>query len=576
MLSKISTTATVLLCRHLWRSSRPTCFASNTSGIVNYCRQRKAYYSSVSAVDQNLNDQQDSSPEQPSESAMESFPITLHPSLMKALKNTFGYDTPTPIQAKTLALPSPMPRDVFLQARTGSGKTLAFLIPAMNYILSEIPDTELKHGSGLVRVFIVSPTRELAQQIAVEAEKLVSNHKRSLRVLCAVGGTSRRDQWRQISVGRCEIVVGTPGRLVDLLGESEFSERVQQGLKFLVLDEADTLLDMGFRDELKQILERLPSERRSLMLSATVTSQIRQIAKETLSPEHDFISCVDDDAQANGGQMGRIPDTIRQRWIPLSAGTHVSFLSKIFLQHQHETKGKGKIMVFLPTTKTTQLYSQAFRRLADTYASKFVEESQVKSTSRFSRTNRGSRDQDKPWSVFELHSGLTQSRRTNTADIFRHHGSEKYGRYSKPQIPILFTSDVSARGVDYPGVTMVVQLGIPPSTENYIHRIGRTGRAGKQGEGVLIAAMGWEEPAIKAFKLRELGIKRWNLEEEPVPVNITGGEEALQEWVKSTLELVDGELIEDAFKSLVGYCKLYFSHYLSHNDMGRCITDGLY
>jgi ATP-dependent RNA helicase MSS116 len=216
----------------------------------------------------------------------------------------------------------------------------------------------------------------------------------------------------------------------------------------LVLDEADTLLDMGFRPDIDAIADFFPKTpiRQTFLFSATVSPAIRQIAREVLDKDHVFIDVVPKDASP---VHAHIP---QQFTVLPSAKEQLPHLFRLIAHDQLANPGKSKIMVFLNTTKQTQLFATLLRQL--------------------SKTTLPARSH-----VYEIHSKRTQSARTATSEAFRHNRSGA---------AILVTSDVSARGVDYPGVTRVIQVGSPKSTEQYIHRVGRTGRAGKGGRADLL------------------------------------------------------------------------------------------
>ncbi|KAL1924975.1 uncharacterized protein VTP21DRAFT_4629 [Calcarisporiella thermophila] len=418
---------------------------------------------------------------------------SISPKLQKALANVFGYETMSKVQHAVLSR-MPLDADLLVKAKTGTGKTLAFLVPAIEEAIKTTP----KERRNKVSVFIISPTRELAQQIASEAEKLVTFHR--LKVHCLVGGEKRYHQVRGLLSKPVDIVVGTPGRLKDLLESEKEFKRQCDGVKVVVLDEADRLLDMGFRDEIESILEYLPSNRRSLLFSATVAPEIRQIAATTLRPDHVYIDTVDPNDVNTNLQVKQTYSVIPLEQQPL-------VVHQLLNQHREQCPRENKAIVFLPTTRSTELYAQVFRNILPQFK------------------------------VFELHSRMDQRRRTKIADNYRRARGNA----------VLFTSDVSARGVDYPGVTMVLQVGIPSSRETYIHRLGRTGRAGKEGEGKLLIA-----PFERRFVEDELN----DLPIEKVNADINTEVEETQ-LVRAELERViqntDEELLQSACHGFLGY-----------------------
>ncbi|KAJ3056903.1 hypothetical protein HK097_003063 [Rhizophlyctis rosea] len=355
----------------------------------------------------------------------------LSPNTLKALTRTFGYTNMSTVQEQVLNL-LPTNDDLLVRAKTGTGKTLAFTIAALESALAKLQGHRLP--SDCISILCLSPTRELANQIAVEAEKLLDAH--NYRVQTAVGGPGRSRSVEKLSRYRFEMLVATPGRLVDMLENVEAVRNKLQKLQILIYDEADQLLDMGFADAIRQINYHLPKNRQTFMFSATLSNEIKQIARETLTPNYKYIDTVPEN---------EVPthQRIRQTYAVAPFGSTIPTLYNIIKEHQQRNP-HGKIIVFFPTTKMVSYMNAIFNNLPKT-------------------------------EVMELHGGLTQMQRTRISDRFR-----------RATGTVLFTSDVSARGVDYPGVTLVVQVGVPPNREQYIHRLGRTGRAGKEGEGVLL------------------------------------------------------------------------------------------
>ncbi|KAH7332747.1 P-loop containing nucleoside triphosphate hydrolase protein [Rhizoctonia solani] len=409
----------------------------------------------------------------------------------------------TPVQAAVLSLlpqltqhhteiqPGPdgklPPRDLMVRAKTGTGKTLAFLVPAIEARIAAIERAKKQalEQAGLTRdrmyearaaraftrtdagTLIISPTRELATQIANEALKLTHHHD-GFEVRLFVGGNSKREQMRGWMRGRRDIVVATPGRLRDLL-QSEPS--ISEGLKntqMLILDEADTLLDMGFRDDLEDIISYLPKspERQTMLYSATVSRAIQQVARASLDRNHEFINTVNEEESPVHAHIPQY-HTVLPR-----AEDQLPHILRLLAHDQLSNPGKSKTVIFLPTTKMTQMYASLLRELA-----------------------RDTLPAGRSTQIYEIHSKKEQDSRSRTSDRFRKDTSGA---------SVLVTSDVSARGVDYPGVTRVIQVGIPSTSDQYIHRVGRTGRAGTEGRGDLVL-LPWE-----------IGFVTWQLTHVPM------------------------------------------------------------
>lgn len=421
----------------------------------------------------------------------------INPLTLKALDRVFKYKEMSVVQDAVCSR-LPIENDIFVKAKTGTGKTLAFLIAALERAYAGKTVQELKHFDG-TKVFIISPTRELALQIANEAERLLKFYP--LGVHCMVGGERKSDNLRKLERQRCDIVVGTPGRLFDLLDSVPRFHKMCQSTEVLVLDEADQLLDMGFKNELRRILDKLPSENRQTMLfSATLSNDIHQnLGKFALSPKYDLIDTV-------GKEETNTHMHVKQSALVAPFDEHPVLL-RAMLQDLPAAV-KGKTIVFLPTTKSTIAYSQLLKFLLP------------------DRT------------VLEIHSKKSQEQRSKISKRFRN---------ARPGT-VLVTSDVSARGVDYPGVSLVVQLGVPTSREQYIHRLGRTGRAGAEGEGVLI--MDEVEQQFVRNALHDLPVQK--LQPPPIDEEERETTDRLRKYVVSKL---DEGILDEAFTAFLGYCK---------------------
>ncbi|EPQ53699.1 DEAD-domain-containing protein [Gloeophyllum trabeum ATCC 11539] len=427
----------------------------------------------------------------------ESLKDELHPNTLRALTaHPFKLTTMTPVQAAVLPLTPTLvrshkdaeghPRDLLVRAKTGTGKTLAFLIPAVEGRLRAIedhvdkvirdqghkntPDVRRRIAKVFARndagILVISPTRELATQIATEAQRLTTHHN-DMEVQLFVGGEGKRKQMRDWMKLPRDTVVATPGRLRDLIENEPDVAKGLSKVRTLILDECDTLLDMGFRDDLDAIVEALPPtpERQTLLFSATINRAVQQTARRLLAK--DFIS-IDTVSADDSPVHAHIP---QYHTVLPSAKEQLPHLLRLIAHDQLANPGKSKIMVFCSTTKHTKLLTS---QLLDLKAGLPVKEMKI----------------------YEIHSRKDQGVRTRTSDAFRKDTSPS---------SILVSSDVSARGVDYPGVTRVIQLGIPSSTDQYVHRVGRTGRAGSRGRGDLVL-LPWEVGFV-SWQLTEISLK---------------------------------------------------------------------
>mmetsp|Transcript_34791 Transcript_34791/g.68462 ORF Transcript_34791/g.68462 Transcript_34791/m.68462 type:complete len:629 (-) Transcript_34791:14-1900(-) len=372
----------------------------------------------------------------------------LHQSTKKALANIFKLGSMTEIQAETYATAS-SGTDVLGRARTGTGKTLAFLIPALERLLKN--DFQSTIAGNKVGILVVSPTRELAMQIGDQAEKLLTYHK-GLSCQVIFGGTKMGRDINLLNNRLPTILVATPGRLLAHMEDTilkngkNFGYDIMRETPILVLDETDRLLDMGFRNEISKIMSFLPrkEKRQTLLFSATVPQELKKIMAENMRKDFVEVDCIGKDGAQDGAHTNA---AVEQSHVVLpSLDRYVTSVVQIVQQIMRADPKNHKIVVFFPTARLVGFFASFF--------------------------NVGLGIE-----VIEIHSKKSQGFRNKASDKFR-----------KAKRGVLFTSDVSARGVDYPDVTYVLQFGIPESRDQYIHRLGRTGRAGKAGKGLLVLA----------------------------------------------------------------------------------------
>jgi ATP-dependent RNA helicase MSS116 len=347
------------------------------------------------------------------------------------------------------------------QAKTGTGKTIAFLLPVLQNIISADPSlAQRRRGSSShssdIRSIIISPTRELAEQIAVEAKKVAFNT--GVIVQTAVGGSRKMEGLHRIKRQGCHILVATPGRLKDILSDSRNGISAPNLTSF-VLDEADRLLDDGFGPEINEIHDYLPDpikvDRQTLMFSATVPREVLRVVERFMKPDYQFIKAVSEDD---------VPTHLRvpQKQVVLRGLENVmpsilEITSKYAARREQDPNLRPfKAIVYFNSTSSVQLYYDAFAQLRNDPADR-------RSGNPFGR------------GVYCMHSKLSQMQRTMYSESFRRAAGG-----------ILISSDVTARGMDFPDVTHVIQVGHPRDRESYIHRLGRTGRANKEGEGWIL------------------------------------------------------------------------------------------
>lgn len=417
------------------------------------------------------------------------------PLTVKALTEA-GYVQLTRVQEATLSV-CLEGKDALVKAKTGTGKSAAFLLPAIETVLKASSSNKIQRVPPIY-VLILCPTRELASQIAAEAKVMLRYHD-DIGVQTLVGGTRFKVDQKNLESDPCQIIVATPGRLLDHIeNKSGFSVRVM-GLKMLILDEADHLLDLGFRKDMEKIVDCLPRQRQSLLFSATIPKEVRRISQLVLKREHAYIDTVG---------LGCLETPVKVKQFSLVAPHELHFQIVHHLLNEHISQTLDyKVIVFCTTAMVTSLMYLLLREM---------------------RLN-----------VREIHSRKPQLYRTRISDEFR--DSKRL---------ILITSDVSARGMNYPDVTLVIQVGIPSDREQYIHRLGRTGREGKAGEGILLLAP-WEEYFL--YDINDLPIEKF-----PFPHL----DPDVKTKMKNSLSKIDANIKEAAYHAWLGY-------YNSVREIGR-------
>ncbi|KAK3657518.1 hypothetical protein LTR56_002292 [Elasticomyces elasticus] len=356
--------------------------------------------------------------------------------LLQALEKK-GYGYMTPVQEKVLTQLPNFKSDCLVRAKTGTGKTIAFLLPSLHSVLAS------RNGRvGDVRILIVSPTRELAMQIKAECDMLTSELRPAIECHTAFGGTKKDQNLKAFLNGRPTVLVATPGRLNDYLSDQYVAEKFSN-LHTLILDEADTMLEAGFLPAITQILRSLPPKTngwQGMCFSATMPPNIKPVLSKVLRADHAEISTVD----LNETPTHELVDQYSVI-IPTISSTFSS-LAALIAQERQRKPDALKAIIFGTTANGVGLMCDLFKNLLG---------NEIK--------------------VYELHSRLSQPARTRTTEDFKNTASG-----------LMFASDVIGRGMDFPNVDLVIQVGLPSNGEQYVHRVGRTARAGNNGRAVIM------------------------------------------------------------------------------------------
>ncbi len=334
--------------------------------------------------------------------------LGLQEKLLKSIEE-LGYKTPTPIQEKAIPVLLSGTKDLIGLAQTGTGKTAAFGLPLLQLI-----DPQQKYPQAL----IICPTRELCMQIVNEVE-LFKKHMSGIHVVAVYGGTSISMQIRDIRRG-VHVIVATPGRLIDLIERKAIN---LEQIKYVVLDEADEMLNMGFQEDIEFILQNTPQRDSTWLFSATMPAEIRKVSKKYM----------DAPVEITVGKMNTANIMVDHQYFVTSA--------------QHRYEALKRLIDFNPG-----MYGIVFTRTkadAQEIAEKLTREG---------------------YDIDALHGDLTQAQRNKVMDEFR-----------EKTLQLLIATDVAARGIDVQGITHVINFELPDDVEVYTHRSGRTGRAGKTG-----------------------------------------------------------------------------------------------
>lgn len=333
-----------------------------------------------------------------------------HPSILEGIE-TFNYETATPVQEQVIP-PIMAGRDVIASAQTGTGKTAAFLLPVMNRLLQN-------HVDGQVGALIIVPTRELAIQISQHMEGL--SYFTHLSSIAIYGGNDAQNfvaEKKALQMG-ADIIVCTPGRMIAHMNMGYVNLK---GLQFLILDEADRMLDMGFQDDITKMIKALPAKRQNLLFSATMPEKIRQLAKKIL---HDPVEI--------NIAISRPPEKIIQKAFVVYETQKLPLIKKLLKEISYKNA-----LIFCGRKQTVKQLTRELKHGGI--------------------------------NVSEIHSDLEQAERENTLSAF-----------ASGRIPVLVATDILSRGIDIDTIDVVINYDVPGDGEDYVHRIGRTARAEAEG-----------------------------------------------------------------------------------------------
>lgn len=427
---------------------------------------------------------------------------TLNPKIIKAIYKIFKYRFMTDLQ-ETLMNQLPLDGNKLVRSKTGTGKTLGYLIPALQRTLDKfggVPSNEI--GMSQISVLVLTPTRELAHQTAREARRLMV-YTSTMKAQCFTGGTLTTTEMREFDRHRTDFLIATPGRLLEYLRSTERVNNHLGHIHTLIIDEADLMIDMGFAREVEAIQEFLPANISTYMFSATFSKKVQVSAKKYMRGEYETINTI------RSTDLD-VHERVKQSYIICPSEDRIKSLLDVILGHQHRMTRK-KIIIFMPTAYSTMFTIRLFKLLRRCYI-------------------------DMSFQQFEIHSLRSQEDRLKVSKAFRSAGAES----------ALFTTDVSARGLDYPNVDLVIHLGMAFDREQYIHRIGRTARVGREGESIMIL-----DPLEKEFvkELTNIPITEWKNPNRYISQRKFNGLFCI------SCGLVEDELKQRCLESLYKFCK---------------------
>ncbi|MBI5370483.1 MAG: DEAD/DEAH box helicase [Sphingobacteriales bacterium] len=367
--------------------------------------------------------------------------FNFHPQILEGIEAS-NYETATPVQEQVIP-PILEGRDVIASAQTGTGKTAAFLLPVMNRLLTN-------HVDGQVGALIIVPTRELAIQISQHIEGL--SYFTHLSSIAIYGGNDAQNfvaEKKALQMG-ADVIVCTPGRMIAHLNMGYVN---MKGLRFLILDEADRMLDMGFQDDINKIIKALPAKRQNLLFSATMPEKIRQLAKRILHEPVEINIAI-----------SKPPEKIIQKAFLVYEPQKLPLIKKLL----RETPYKNAL-IFCSRKQTVKQVRRELKQSG--------------------------------FNIEEIHSDLEQAQRESVL-----------GSFASGRIPLLVATDILSRGIDIDTIDLVINWDVPGDGEDYVHRIGRTARA--EADGAAFTLVGEKEQ--NKFAVIERLLEK-EVEKAPVP-----------------------------------------------------------
>lgn len=414
-----------------------------------------------------------------------------------------GFETMTPVQASTIPMLAGN-KDVVVDSVTGSGKTAAFVIPVLEKVVKEEANTS-KFKKAHFHSLIIAPTRELSRQIESVVLSFLEHYPSDLfpikcQLLVGTNEATVRDDVSNFLRNRPQILIGTPGRVLDFL---QMPAVKTSACSMVVMDEADRLLDMSFIKDTEKILRLLPKQRRTGLFSATMRSAGSDIFKTGLR----------NPVRITVNSKNQAPSSLKLNYCVVNPAEKLQLLVSILNNYKFK-----KCIVYFPTCVSVSYFYSFIQYLGKRNI--LVNEVEV----------------------FSLHGKLQTSARTKTLTAFTDSLSNS----------VLFTTDVAARGIDIPDVDLVIQLDPPTNTDMFMHRCGRTGRANRVGKAITFLNEGREEDFIPFMQVKNVELEELDLEVKGITTNFY---EDFRNWI-----LEDRDRFDKGVKAYVAFIKYYSNH----------------
>ncbi|GAV28400.1 hypothetical protein PMKS-001871 [Pichia membranifaciens] len=444
--------------------------------------------------------------------AWDSLPYQIQPWLRDAMVS-LGFNTMTPVQASTIPLLS-QHKDVVVEAVTGSGKTLAFVIPVLEKVAKALAEGEFK--KGFFGAVIISPTRELANQIDTVVQSILNlqpEDQHQIKSQLLVGSIqSLREDLSSFMANKPQILIGTPGRVLDFLSNN--SVRTNK-CEILILDEADKLLDIGFLNDTQSIVRLLPTQRRTGLFSATISGAGNDIFKTGMT------NPVKVTVKSASIKTNTAPESLNLVYMVVDPEIKLKLLMEMIKKYRYK-----KVIVYFPTNFAVTFFYSLFTELI--YNSSDISEGEIE--------------------VYSLHGKLEAKPRIKALSKFTESLASK---------AVLFTTDVSARGLDIPDVDLVIQLDLPTDPDVFLHRCGRTGRANKIGTAITMFNEGREEEYVNFLSVKNINLK---LIDTPKlkPEDSRFYDDEMKKWM-----LKDRLIYDNAIRCYVAFVRYYSKHVAS-------------